>query len=259
MRAAGQTPTICDGDAIGETPEFDLNTDEVTTEQVEQAEAEAFAAEESAANARKRLEALRRSETADDASEAAAASDADGPAHPPVPDASRSSQGWRRWQTPRPATIVTTLSVALTFALLAGSGYLLWQHQQVEREQQRKAEFEAAAGQAVVTLMSINSSTAQDDVQRIVDNSTGQFREDFQQSANEFVEVAKQSQAVTNASVKATTVESMTENSAVVLVTAATTITTSAGADQQPRTWRLSVDVINDGGQIKMAKVDFVP
>ena len=51
----------------------------------------------------------------------------------------------------------------------------------------------------------------------------------------------------------------MTKDSAVVLVTAATTISNSAGANQQPRTWRLSVDVVDDGGQIKMSKVDFVP
>jgi Mce-associated membrane protein len=136
---------------------------------------------------------------------------------------------------------------------------LFWHHQQAEREQHRRAEFAAAAGQAVVTLMSINSSTAQDDVQRIIDNSTGQFRDDFEGSAKEFVEVAKESQAITKATVKATAVESMSDNSAVVLVTAATTITNTAGANEQPRTWRLSVDVTQEAGQIKMSKVDFVP
>lgn len=107
--------------------------------------------------------------------------------------------------------------------------------------------------------MSIDGSRAQDDVQRIIDNSTGQFRDDFKNSADEFVGVGKESKAVTEASVQATAVESMTKDSAVVLVTAATTIRNAAGANQQPRTWRLSVDVVRDGGRIKMSKVDFVP
>jgi Mce-associated membrane protein len=34
-------------------------------------------------------------------------------------------------------------------------------------------------------------------------------------------------------------VESMADNSAVVLVTATTTVTNTAGADQEPRSWRL--------------------
>jgi Mce-associated membrane protein len=165
----------------------------------------------------------------------------------------------RHWHRPRLATVLVSIALMTTCALLAASGYLVWQHQQFDQTQQRRAEFATAAGQAVVTLMSIDSGKAQEDVQRIIDNSTGQFRDDFQGSATEFVEVAKESKAVTKASVKATAVEWMTEDSAVVLVTAATTITNSAGADQQPRTWRLSVDVVRDGGQIKMSKVDFVP
>jgi Mce-associated membrane protein len=51
----------------------------------------------------------------------------------------------------------------------------------------------------------------------------------------------------------------MSPDSAVVLVTAATTISSSAGADQQPRSWRLSVTMLREGAQIKMSKVDFIP
>ena len=152
---------------------------------------------------------------------------------------------------------VTALTA--TCALLVVSGFLLWQHRQADREQQRRAEFAAAAEQAVVTLMSIDSGRAQEDVQRIIDNSTGQFRDDFKNSATDFVDVAKQSKAVTKATAQAAAVQSMTKDSAVVLVTANTTISNSAGADKQPRTWRLSVDVVRDGDQIKMSKVDFVP
>jgi len=51
----------------------------------------------------------------------------------------------------------------------------------------------------------------------------------------------------------------MTDNSAVVLVSASSRVTNAAGAKQEPRTWRLSVDLERVGDQIKMSKVEFVP
>jgi Mce-associated membrane protein len=164
----------------------------------------------------------------------------------------------RQWRVPRPTTVLTYIALTATCALLAVSGYLVRQDEQVAAEQKRRAEFTAAAGQAVVTLMSIDSSRARDDVQRIIDDSTGQFRDDIADSADEFVQVATDSKSITKASVRSAAVESMTDDSATVLVTASTTIANEAGVDQQPRTWRLSVDVVSDGGQIKMSKVDFV-
>ena len=214
-------------------------------ELAEQAEAELHAAEAIAAAARARVQELRRS-----------AAEAESEAVEPTQTAETKR---RRWHRPRPKTVLVGFAVVLTCTLLAASGYMVWHHRQVGEEQQRRAEFAAAARQAVVTLMSIDAGKAQDGVQRIIDNSTGQFRDDFQNSAKDFVDVAKQSNSVTTATVKASAVESMTRDSAVVLVTAATTISNNAGANQQPRTWRLSVDVTRDGGRIKMSKVDFVP
>jgi Mce-associated membrane protein len=60
--------------------------------------------------------------------------------------------------------------------------------------------------------------------------------------------------------VTVTAVESMTLTSAVVLVATTSRVTNSAGAQQEPRAWRLSVNLARgDGGQVKMSKVEFVP
>jgi len=42
-------------------------------------------------------------------------------------------------------------------------------------------------------------------------------------------------------------------------VSASSRVTNAAGAKQEPRSWRLSVDVNRDGDQLKMSKVEFVP
>ncbi len=132
-------------------------------------------------------------------------------------------------------------------------------HHKAQAEQQRRAEFSAAARQSVVTLMSLDYHKAKEDVQRIIDNSTGQFKTDFESTKDDFVKVATDSKAVTETNVTATAVESMTDDTATVLVAATSRVTNAAGAKQEPRAWRLSVNLARDGGQLKLAKVEFVP
>lgn len=264
MQATSQARDIRDREELSSesSAATDANSADDPTALAEEAEAEAAALEAAAAAARARLDELRKSKRLDGNGDSVLDADGDDgedPADQGGPGELRPMRKRRRWGRPSSATIFTIVAMVVTCALLAAGGYLFWQHQGAEREQHSRAEFVSAAGQAVVTLMSINSSTAQDDVQRIVDNSAGQFRDDFQQSAKEFVDVAKQSKVATKASVLAAAVESMTDHSAIVLVTAATTITNSAGTNQQPRTWRLSVEVVDEMDQIKMSKVDFVP
>jgi Mce-associated membrane protein len=167
----------------------------------------------------------------------------------------------RRLRLPRPGwkPVAAAVAILCTCALLGASGYMIWRHSQVVQEQQMSAEYAAAGRQSVVTLMSLDHNRAQEDVQRIIDNSVGQFKEDFQNQAEDFVKVAQESKVTTEVTVNATAVESMNPDSAVVLVAASSKVTNSAGAKQEPRTWRLSVSLQRDGEQIKMSKVEFVP
>jgi Mce-associated membrane protein len=107
--------------------------------------------------------------------------------------------------------------------------------------------------------MSLDFNNAQDDVKRIIENSTGTIKKDFEDQAEDFVKVAQSSKVITDVTVTAAAVDKMTADTATVLVAATSRVTNSAGAKQEPRAWRLSVDLQRDGGQIKMAKVEFVP
>lgn len=163
----------------------------------------------------------------------------------------------------RTATVLTRVAagvvVVVICAAVAASIYMVMHHRHAQAERQRAADFAAAARQGVVTLMSLNFKTAKDDVQRIIDNSTGDFKNDFEGTAGDFTKVAEQSKVITEATVNATGVKSMTDNSAEVIVAATSRITNAAGAKQDPRTWRLIVDVVRDGDRIKMSKVEFAP
>ncbi|MGB3352362.1 MAG: hypothetical protein WBB00_06270, partial [Mycobacterium sp.] len=169
------------------------------------------------------------------------------------------SSRWRRLPRPSWKGIAAAVVVVGTLVLLGLSGYMIWTHREVQKLEQQTAEYTAAGRQSVVTLMSLDFNEAEAGVQRIIDNSTGQFKDDFEQQAADFIQVAQDSRVITEVTVNSVAVESMTDDKAVVLVAASSRVTNSEGANQEPRTWRLSVDLERVDGQIKMSKVEFVP
>ncbi|MCV6969191.1 hypothetical protein [Mycobacterium bohemicum] len=166
-----------------------------------------------------------------------------------------------RLKRPKWSTAAAALAILVILGALAGSGYMIKQHRDAVRQHQRVAEFTAAARQGVVTLTSLDFNNAKQGVQRILDNSTGSFRDDFLKMADDFTKVVEQSKVVSQGSVQAAAVDldTMTDNSAVVLVASTSEVTNAAGAKQDPRNYRLIVTVARDGGQLKISKVEFVP
>jgi Mce-associated membrane protein len=174
----------------------------------------------------------------------------------------------RRWprlssrlRRPRWSTIAACLAIIVILAALSGSGYMIKEHRDDVRQRQRAAEFAAAARQGVVTLTSLDFNNAKQGVQRILENSTGSFKDDFLKMADDFTKVVEQSKVVSQGSVQAAAVDldTMTNDSAVVLVASTSEVTNAAGAKQDPRSYRLIVTVARDGGQLKISKVEFVP
>jgi Mce-associated membrane protein len=248
----------------------------------EEAEAEAAEAEATAAAARAKARAIRLRREAQE-SEAKAAAEAEAKAEAEAeaavtveataddealaaeqPDSAREEQEetaprGRRWGLVL-KVVAMTLAVLGTAALITVSVLMVNQHRKAVATQQLDAEYQAAGRQSVVTLMSLDFTNAEADVQRIIENTTGQFQKDFQDQQADFIKVAQDAKVITDVNVTATAVESMTPTSAVVLIAATSRVTNSSGAKQEPRAWRLSVNLERvDGGQVKMSKVEFVP
>ncbi|WP_166905552.1 tetratricopeptide repeat protein [Mycobacterium sp. DL440] len=155
--------------------------------------------------------------------------------------------------------LASCLTIIVIAGLLGFSGWMIWHHRQAEHRQQLAAEYTAAARQTVVTLMSLDFNHAQDAVKNILDNSTGEFREDFEAQSKDFVKLAQDAKVVTEAKVTAAAVDTMSDDNAVVLVAVNTQVTNTTGANKQPRPWRVAVDMVREGDQIKLSKVEFVP
>lgn len=149
--------------------------------------------------------------------------------------------------------------ILLICVFVAASGYMMWNRHEVTERNQRAANFIAGARQGVVNMLSMDFNRAKEDVQRVIDSSTGQFRDDFAQRAKDFTTVVEQSKVVTEGTVHAAAVQSINGDFALVLVAASSRITNAAGAKDEPRNWRLKVTVKNDGEQYKMSNVEFIP
>ena len=164
---------------------------------------------------------------------------------------------WRRRLPSLPAT-AKVAAMVLICALAGVSAYMVWQDREATQRAQRAANFVAGARQGVVNITTLDFNRAKEDVQRVLDSTTGEFRDDFQKRAKDFASVVEQSKVVTQGTITTTALESLQDHSASVLVLATSRITNAAGAKDEPRVWRLRVTVTEEGGQYKMSKMEFV-
>ena len=230
-----------------------------------EAEAEALAAEARADAAHARAAELRRQLDATDVADEPASDIAATPA-PPMPPAPTPLPALPSPPPPPPGGLLRTVTVAVTTLLTAGllgaTGYMVWQHQKAAELRRSAAEFTAAARQDVINLMSMDYTRAQESVQRVLDNSTGKFRANFDETADEFVKALQDEKIVTTATINDAAVEldSMTDESAVVMVSATSRREgrQAPKEQQQPQVWRVLLTLERDGDQIKMSDVEFV-
>jgi Mce-associated membrane protein len=226
----------------------DSDADPSTTEapdSLAEAEKELIRAEERAEAARARAAELRReagSSEQSDTTEDAAGAEAE-------PAASRLRRRWR-WRLRRPTRKAVGVGTAI--------GYIVWQHRTLAQRQQHAEEFAAAAREEVATLMSIDPAHAAENLQHTIDDTTGALKSELQATSGYMAKNAQDAQVTTKATVQDVAVESMTDNSAVLLVVAKSDTINPDKSVRPSVFWRLSVNIDRDGDRLKMSKLDFV-
>ena len=235
----------------------DSGADPSTTESPDSlaaAEEELIRAEERAEAARARAAELRRGaeagsrEQTDDADVVEA-----------KPARWRSRLRWpRRLHRPTRKAVGVGAAIVVICASLAASGYIVWQHRTLVQQRQHAAEFAAAAREEVATLMSIDPAHATENLQHTIDDTPGALKSQLQATSGYMAKNAQDAQVTTKATVQDVAVESMTDNSAVVLVVAKSDTINPDKSVRPPVFWRLSVNIDRDGDRLKMSKLDFV-
>jgi Mce-associated membrane protein len=169
----------------------------------------------------------------------------------------------RRWRPPRVRrpgrkTVAVGVGILLACASLGASGYMLWHDHAIMHKRQLVPEFAAAARLGVETFMSIDPNHAKDNIQRSIDASTGDLKTQLEAQSSFMAQRAEESKVVSKVTVEAVGVESWTENSGVVLVSAKSDVTNPDNSKRPPMLWRISVKIERDGGQLKMSRIDFL-
>jgi len=246
---------VTDSDADPATTEAPASLAEAE-EEVSRAEARAEAARARAAELRRQAEASS-SDESDDECDTAAADDADADETVPAPTRSRRWWPWRLRRPGRKTVGIGTATVLISVSLLAAA-YMAWQHFTLVHEHKRATEFAVAARRGVEMMMSIDPDHAKENVQRTLDVTTGPLKSQLEATATYMVKNAQDAKVTTKATAEDAAVESMTDNSAVVLVVAKSDTINPDKSKRPPVFWRLSINIDRDGGQLKMSKIDFV-
>jgi Mce-associated membrane protein len=240
----------------------DSDADPSTTEATDSlaaAEEELARAEERAEAARARAAQLRREAESDSSDQPDATDDADDSDDDITPARWRRKPRWP-WRLRRPnrKTVGVGAAIVIVCASLAASGYIVWQHHTLMQQRQRAAEFGAAAREEVATLMSIDPAHAVENIQHSIDDATGALKSQMEATSSYTAKRAQDAQVTTKATVEDVAVESMTANSAVVLVVAKSDTVNPDKSKRPTVFWRLSVNLDRDGDRLKMSKIDFV-
>jgi Mce-associated membrane protein len=160
---------------------------------------------------------------------------------------------------PHGLRLALALGLAIVTALCGLVGWLGFRADQSHQREQQRAMFLAAARQGALNLTTISYTEVDADIKRILDSATGTFHDDFQKRSQPFVDVVKQSQSKSQGTITEAGLESMQGDNARALV-AVTVVTSNAGAAQQePRSWRMRIDVQKVAEGAKVSNVEFIP
>jgi Mce-associated membrane protein len=157
-----------------------------------------------------------------------------------------------------PTQRALAMAIAVLSLLAFVNVWLGYRDHQLRRSESVHREMVAAAREGAVSLTTIDHRQADQGVQRILDASTGAFRDDFEQRATGFAEAARKAQSQSVGTVADAGLESVDGDTGRVLV-ALTVMTSNGGVPERaPRSWRMRVTVTPDAGTYKVSSVEFI-
>ncbi|MEU7812818.1 hypothetical protein [Pseudonocardia sp. NPDC049154] len=154
----------------------------------------------------------------------------------------------------RAAAIVSAIAALATVAALV-IGVAAWNGERNAADGQAAAD---AARQVATYLTSIKADSADADLQRLLDASTGDFRDQFAQRRDPFVQIVQQAKVSTEGQVVAVGLDSLDGDTARVLAAVHSQVTNSAATQPENRDYRLSMTMQRVDGRWLASAVEFV-
>ena len=174
-----------------------------------------------------------------------------------VVDHGRAGLRTRLVGTPMRQAAAAGLAMVLVLAgLVAGVG---WRAYTAHQSAQERARFLEAGRQAALDLTTMDFTSVDATVARLLSSSTGKFHDDFQQRSQPLAEMVKKTQSTSVGSIAEAGLQSVRDGGARVLVAVQVTTTSPVDPNAGPtKGWRMLVDVQRVGSAVKIANVEFV-
>jgi Mce-associated membrane protein len=147
-----------------------------------------------------------------------------------------------------PVILAWALSVLLLVALVAATFSVVALRRQHSRNEDRAAAM-AAARQLAVDFTTYNYDSWDADAKRVLDDSTGQFKEEFASGSNSVKTEVVTNKATSKGDVKEAAVVSNDKDSAQVLVIVNAVVTNTAAKDGVERRYRIKLDMVRESNR----------
>jgi Mce-associated membrane protein len=144
-----------------------------------------------------------------------------------------------------PVILAWALSVLLLVALVAAALSVVALRRQQTRNEDRAAAM-AAARQLALDFTTYNYDSWDADAKRVLDDSTGQFKEEFASGSNSVKTEVVTNKATSKGDVKEAAVVSNDKDSAQVLVIVNAVVTNTAAKDGVERRYRIKLDMVRE-------------
>jgi Mce-associated membrane protein len=153
--------------------------------------------------------------------------------------------------------LITVLGLAAAGAVLAAV-LLAMKLQDAPDEEARRQEILQAARQQGVNITTLDHRSVEQDLQRVLALSTGNFREEFVAGTKDLTDLVVENKAVSTGEVLEAGIVTADSDSARVLVVADSTVSNSTTEEQQVRHYRMQLDLVRRGDRWLTSALTFV-
>lgn len=150
--------------------------------------------------------------------------------------------------------VLAAFLLALVAAVVSG---IVWNTGRAA-ESDRAAALEAARNAAVM-LTSINHETAEQDVRRVVEDSTGDFGGLFAQNLDSYIALVKESKVSTQGEVTGAGIDSIDASTARAILAVKANVSNQSVPNGEARFYRMVTELEKKDGEWLVSRVEFVP
>lgn len=154
--------------------------------------------------------------------------------------------------------VVLIIGLVAVVVFAAVGGWIDYLAYQAHHAQPQRELFLEAAKRGAQNLTTIDYNQADADVKRVLDSATGSFFDDFSRRAPSFTDVVKQVKSKSTGTITSAGVESISGDTAQVLVAVTVNTEVADGPPQPVRAFRMRLTVQKVGADAKVSRVEFV-